>query len=185
MDILKKAFTVWHEGMLNENPHLGYRMDELPVTYADGPGEAKTECQWLNDYEIDGEPHKFTDIRVRRAKNADKIMFRGLEVERWRMESTLSEEIRIQKRTDKVNTFPDGTNFYVQNGFVGNSVLWWGLRSSGYTTDLSKAELYTKEEILKSFVNGREQDRIWNATHVLEKVKQHVDGQYLDQANRC
>lgn len=180
MEILKKAYTVWHEGMLNDNPHLGFRMDELPVTYANTPSEAKQNAQDLNDYEIDGEPHKFTDIKVRRAKMADKVMYKGREVSKWQMESQIKEEKRIQERTDKVNAFPDGTNFYVQNGYVGNSVLWWGLRSSGYTTDLSKAELYTKEEVLQRFVNGREEDRIWEAKHVLENRRQHVDGQYLN-----
>ena len=75
MEILKKAYTVWHEGMLNENPHLGFRLDEIPVTYVSSPSEAKQKAEWLSDYEIDDEPHKFTDIKVRRAKTADKVMY--------------------------------------------------------------------------------------------------------------
>jgi hypothetical protein len=42
MELIKKAFRIWHEGMLSDNPHEGYRIDEIPVTYADSPGEAKS-----------------------------------------------------------------------------------------------------------------------------------------------
>ncbi len=95
------------------------------------------------------------------------------------------ERKRVAERKLLVDRFPDGTNFYVQNGYVGNSVLWWGQRSNGYTTDISRAELYTKKEILERFVSGREEDIIWEAGHVLSNVRQHVDGQYLSREFRC
>jgi len=180
MKIIKKAYKVWHEGMLDENPYEGYTIDSLPITYANTPGEAKQNASEIYDYEIDSEPHKYTDLKVRRAKGGDWLLLEdGEKIRRYALEHRESEKIRIQKRIDKVNSFPDNSNFYIQNGYVGNSVLWWGLRSSGYTTDLSKAQLYTKDEVLKNFVNGRVEDLIWNAKHVLENIKQHVDGQYL------
>ena len=185
MEIISKAFQVWHEGMLNDNPHEGYTMDELPVTYAETAGLAKTMSSEVYDYELYGYEPEFTDLKVRRAKSYDKIMFEGHEYKRWQINTILETRERHSERRKAVEKFPDGTNFYVQNGFVGNSVLWWGKNSNGYTSDISKAELYTKEEILSKFVEGREEDRIWEAKHVLSKVKSHVDGQYLSSEYRA
>jgi hypothetical protein len=39
--------------------------------------------------------------------------------------------------------------YYIQNGYVGNAILWWGIDSRGYTTDINKAGKYTKEETLE------------------------------------
>jgi hypothetical protein len=41
--------------------------------------------------------------------------------------------------------------YYIQNGYVGNAILWWGVDSKGYTTDITKAGKYTKEEAKISF----------------------------------
>ena len=40
--------------------------------------------------------------------------------------------------------------FYLQDSrdYVGNDILWWGLGCNGYTTNLLKAETFTKEEAL-------------------------------------
>ena len=27
--------------------------------------------------------------------------------------------------------------FYIQNGWIGNAILWWGIDSKGYTTKLN------------------------------------------------
>ena len=35
--------------------------------------------------------------------------------------------------------------YYIQNGYVGNAILWWAENSRGYTTDFTKAGKYTKE----------------------------------------
>ena len=37
--------------------------------------------------------------------------------------------------------------YYIKTqGYVGNCVLWWRLKSQGYTTDLNKAQKYTNDE---------------------------------------
>jgi hypothetical protein len=75
--------------------------------------------------------------------------------------------------------FPDDASFYIQKGYVGNAVLWWGLNSCGYVCDIEEAQLYTREEVLSRFVNGRESDIIWESQHALNGIKKIVDGQYL------
>ncbi len=76
--------------------------------------------------------------------------------------------------------FPETEMFYVQKGYVGNSCLWWALGNNGYTTDILKAEKYTREEILKSFVGLSNENRIWLASHVETKISSQVDSQHLD-----
>lgn len=184
--ILKKAFKVWHEGMLIDSFYGDYTIDDLPITYAKTPSEAKSLGHFLDDYEIDGKPHDFTDIKVIRSKNNDILMLEnGEKIERCKLASKIRNEKRIKERIDKINRFPDNTNFYIQNGFVGNSVLWWAANGNGYTTDISKAQLYTKEEVLKRFVKGREEDIIWNAKHIIENIRTHVDHQYLNKDYRA
>ncbi len=76
-----------------------------------------------------------------------------------------------------------GYNLYmVQNGYVGNAVAWWGLGNRGYVTDINKAQVYTKEEILAS--SWREQDIIWPKLVVEKAVIEIVDGQYLDHSKK-
>ena len=181
MELIQKAFQVWHDGMISDNPHLGYAMGDFPIVYANTPSEAKSKASEPNDWEIDGKEPKYTDLKVRRDKSYDKVMFEGDSTHRWQAENIQNSRKRTEERRAAVERFPDGSCFYVQNGYVGNSVLWWGRRSSGYVSEIQKAELYTKQEILDNFVSGREEDIIWEAKHVLDNVRSHVDGQYLSK----
>ena len=73
--------------------------------------------------------------------------------------------------------------YYIQNGYVGNAILWWGIDSKGYTTDFTKAGKYTKEQA--EGIIKRPQDRAWPCSYVdtnEEAKKLIVDGQYLNTA---
>lgn len=75
--------------------------------------------------------------------------------------------------------------YYIQNGWVGNAILWWGKDSKGYTTYIQQAGKYTKEqakEIIK-----RPEDKAWECSHVdncIEARKTIIDGQYLNRRYR-
>lgn len=72
--------------------------------------------------------------------------------------------------------------YYLQNGYVGNAILWWATDSHGYTTDLAKAHRFTKEEAVKQ-VNMRSEDKAWECSHVDQNEAAHreiIDSQYLD-----
>lgn len=182
MEIVIKAWSVWHEGMLNDNPHLGYTLESLPVVYANSPGDAKAKSTDVGDYEIEGRPHDYTDLRVRRAKKADKVRFEGRVILRSFALEILEERDRINKRVSAVQQYPNDTLFYIQNGFVGNCVLFWAKDGCGYTTNIDKAQTYTKQEVLTRFARGRAEDLIWAAEEVENNIVRVVDSQYLDRA---
>lgn len=70
--------------------------------------------------------------------------------------------------------------FYLQDsrGYVGNDVLWWAKGGNGYTTDLSKAETYTKEEAQRMH-NCRLSDIPWPKAYIDGKTRPAVDMQYI------
>ena len=75
--------------------------------------------------------------------------------------------------------------YYIQNGYVGNAILWWGIDSKGYTTDITKAGKYTKEEAKK--IIQRPQGVAWLCKHVDNNEaakKLIIDGQYLKRRYR-
>lgn len=69
------------------------------------------------------------------------------------------------------------TEFYLQDNrsYVGNDILWWADKG-GYTTDLSKAQVWTKEKAT-SQNRCRETDIPWPKKYVDEKTRPAVDMQ--------
>lgn len=107
-----------------------------------------------------------------RCYDNDLINYNGLKIYRY--------EIKTVKRNEQIKNLPSDKTFYVQDrrGYVGNSVLWWGLNGDGYTTNIDNAHKFTKNEV-QSFIGGRETDIIWESQHIESVVKRHVDSQYL------
>lgn len=70
--------------------------------------------------------------------------------------------------------------FYVQDSrsYVGNDVLWWAKDGNGYTTDLSKAEVYSREDAQRMH-DSRRSDVPWPKSYIEGKTRQAVDIQYI------
>lgn len=62
---------------------------------------------------------------------------------------------------------------------VGSNVSFHCKDGRGYSTDISKAEVYTLEEAQKAWDTGREFDTPISADHVDELAITHVDHQYI------
>lgn len=71
--------------------------------------------------------------------------------------------------------------YYIQDSrsIVGNSMLWWGPDSSGYTTDIDKAGLYEKEWVEKHIT--RRSDVPWPEILVKQYVVKHVRADTLSR----
>ena len=73
--------------------------------------------------------------------------------------------------------------FYLQDkrSYVGNDVIWWAKDGNGYTTDLSKANVYTKGDAIAQH-NMRETDIPWPKEYIDAKTRPAVDMQYIKLA---
>lgn len=70
--------------------------------------------------------------------------------------------------------------YYLQDcrGFVGNDVVFWAKDGNGYTTDLSMAQVYSKEVVQKMHLS-RPTDIPWPKSYIDKKTRPAVDMQYL------
>lgn len=70
--------------------------------------------------------------------------------------------------------------FYLQDSrsYVGNDVMWWAHEGNGYTTDLSKAQTYSKDEAQRMH-NSRPSDIPWPKDYIDKKTRPAVDMQYI------
>lgn len=75
--------------------------------------------------------------------------------------------------------------YYIQNGYVGNAILWWAHESKGYTTDITKAGKFSKEEAKR--IIQRPEDIAWECNYIDNNGiarKTIIDHQYLDRKHR-
>ncbi len=77
--------------------------------------------------------------------------------------------------------------YYIQNGYIGNSMYWWATDSKGYTTDIRKAHKFTEEEAMSILRNNekdkRRNERVWDAEYIDNSPSAHVtiiDSQFLE-----
>ena len=72
--------------------------------------------------------------------------------------------------------------FYLQDSrsFCGNDVFWWAHNNAGYTTDLRKAKVFTKDEAQRQH-NCRETDIPWPKEYIDARTRPAVDMQYIDR----
>lgn len=73
--------------------------------------------------------------------------------------------------------------FYLQDSrsYCGNDVYWWMERGKGYTTDIGKAHLYTKDEAMRQH-KARETDIPWPKSYIDQKTRLTVDMQYINRS---
>ena len=116
--------------------------------------------------------------KCKRYKDGDVVLYENVEWKRKLLIEHIEREKKLEERKENILKCSEKELFYIQNGYVGNDILWWGLGSCGYTADITKAQKYTREEILNYL--DRKEDKIWLASHVEKNIKQHIDAQYLD-----
>lgn len=72
--------------------------------------------------------------------------------------------------------------YYLQDSrsYVGNDVLLWGKDGNGYTTDISKAQVYTQADALARH-RSRPTDIPWPKVYLDAKTRPAVDMQYINR----
>lgn len=73
--------------------------------------------------------------------------------------------------------------FYLQDSrsFVGNDMVFWVKDGNGYTTDVSKAHVYSRNEALDMH-QARNSDIPWPKAYIDAATRPAVDFQYTDIA---
>ena len=77
------------------------------------------------------------------------------------------------------------TGYYLQDarGYVGNDMLWWGKGGNGYTTDLSKAHVFSQDDVDKGA--SRSTDVFWPVVYINNLARPTVDMQYAKRSERA
>lgn len=70
--------------------------------------------------------------------------------------------------------------FYLQDSrsYVGNDILFWAKDGKGYTTDVSKAHVYSKADAMAQHASRRT-DIPWPKAYIDAKTRPAVDVQYV------
>lgn len=78
---------------------------------------------------------------------------------------------------------PDDDQFYLQDSrdYVGNDMLFWAVDGKGYTTDMRKAQVYTKAEAVAQH-ESRITDIPWPKAYIDARTRPAVDMQYAKRA---
>lgn len=74
--------------------------------------------------------------------------------------------------------------YYLQDSrsYVGNDMLFWAVDGKGYTTDLRKAQVYTKDEAVAQH-RSRETDIPWPKEYIDARTRPAVDMQHVKRAD--
>ena len=138
--IIQKAFHVWHEGMIGYGPEIANSVDETEIVYASTPGKAKSKASEWSFWQIDGQDPSYIDLKCRRAKGADLVVFEGKEVERYLIDSILLD----RKREAKLNSFLNDDT--LTHCYICKHGLYYKPNSIGYSNLKQNAGLYTIQE---------------------------------------
>ncbi len=89
-------------------------------------------------------------------------------------------EREYNKRKKAIEKLPEDTMFYWQSyGYVGNCLNLWRSGSCGYTTNITAAQTYSKEETLKQLACKRDQDTFWTREQLKDATVLVVDNQRI------
>ncbi len=178
MKLLEKAYRVWVHSDIGEYPV--FRPEDVEIIYAKNKSQAKGTCDLRDAKNEYDEPAQWIDIKCRRVKDMDKLESDG----HPRLRFLCDKDLKREKRNKALLSLSDSDTYYVQDAsqYLGNLVFWWGKNNNGYTTYISNAEIYTKQEIIKRFTNFNKEYVVWNSKHVEENITRHVDIQNLDRA---
>lgn len=76
--------------------------------------------------------------------------------------------------------------YYIQNknqGFIGNSIVFWAKNSNGYTSKLENAEQFTYEEAKQICEGNPQKNKAWPVDYIDNNhgTARVTDSQYLDK----
>lgn len=150
MKAKEKAYHVWHEGMIGFGLEIANSIEETEVVYAKNSSTAKSKAKDWMDWEIDGREPTYIDLKCRRAKNMDIVVFEGNPVKRF-----LIEFIRWErKRKAKLESFLTDTE--LTHCYIMKRGTYYRPKSCGYTSIKANAGIYTIKEGVEDAISCSE-----------------------------
>jgi hypothetical protein len=74
--------------------------------------------------------------------------------------------------------------YYLQvKGFSGNSLLWWKKDRHGYTTNISQAHVFTKDEAYRQHALRPTVDIPWGKDYIDAQAELHVNSENVNRAD--
>lgn len=90
-------------------------------------------------------------------------------------DKTLQRQIK-EKTKEYIDKYCKSKMYYCQNGFSGNSAMWWKKNNAGYTSNLNEAAKFSEDEKF-----CREEDVKWPCDFVDSIANSSVDCQNLNK----
>lgn len=71
--------------------------------------------------------------------------------------------------------------YYMQvTGHCGNSLLWWRSGKHGYTLDIQKAHVWTRDEAMRQHKSRPTEDFPWRKDYIDARLQHHVHCEVVD-----
>lgn len=150
LEIIKKAWNVWHNGMIGYGPEIYNSPEETPIVYAKTASEAKSNSSEWKDWDLEGDDPTWTDLKVKRAMSADIVIFEGKEMKRYYVQSLLF----TRKREAKLKSFLDDP--VLTHCYILKRGTYYRPNSSGYTSMKHRAGIYTIKEGVEDAISCQE-----------------------------
>lgn len=77
----------------------------------------------------------------------------------------------------------ENKDYYIQNGYVGNTMLFWRKNGDGYTTNLDEAGIWDEESAKTICANRNKNNRAWPISYIDKIASLQVDTQRADGKN--
>jgi len=172
MDVLEtKAYIIYSKSMLDS-------IDSAPIIYADSPSKAKAKALKLGYLDC-----KYIDLAIKRIPEEDKVEFYGKFISKRNKENNLKERQKYLDSFNKIKELPNDSLFLVQNGFVGNDMLFWKQNNAGYSCNIKEAQVYTKIQLFQ-MLPLKDNMKIWNYYYIMENLSLVCNSQCLDCKER-
>jgi hypothetical protein len=175
LEIVKKAYRVKdpksYFNSLDTNYYHNPDDAHWEYVHAESREKAKLMCTEYDNY---------INIVAQRVKSNDIVIFEGNETRRGTVMEILTSRKALAIRIASILRFPEDELFYVQSGYSGDIIFWWGLNSCGHTTNIDKAQTYTREYVIKYLLNGKDNEKVWAASHIKQHITQTVNSEHLD-----
>lgn len=140
-----------------------------------------TDAEWTNKQtKLKGDITR-ARAAVKKCGTLDEKL-KAVEVRDQALEALRQHRLNYHELTRGPATYTGPDEFYVQDSrsIVGNDLMWWGIEGIGYTSDVSKARVFTMAQAVAQH-QTRDTDIPWPKAYIDARTRPVVDHQYINR----